>query len=90
LCAWLHDLPDDHVPAAFTDVEEIIGIPLPPSCRRHAPHWSSYDGSAVVRAIHDADWIATKDLYFALIRSYSSCMCAWSLSSILQDLAGHG
>jgi hypothetical protein len=60
LWAWLRDLPGDRIPPAFAEIEEIIGVPLPPSCRRHTAHWSSYDGSAVARAIHDAGWIATE------------------------------
>lgn len=32
----------------FAEIEEQIGIPLPPSCRRHAAHWSGYEGSAVL------------------------------------------
>jgi hypothetical protein len=34
---------------------------LPSSSRRHAAHWHSYEGSAVVRAIQDAGW-QTRDL----------------------------
>jgi hypothetical protein len=56
--AWLRTLPDDRVPATFAQIEEIIGIPLPESCRQHAAHWSSYEGSAAARAIHDAGWVA--------------------------------
>jgi hypothetical protein len=37
----------------------VIGMPLPPSCRRYPAHWYSYDGSAVARAIHDAGWRAS-------------------------------
>lgn len=44
----------------FTEVEEILGFPLPPSSRRHLPHWHSYEGSAVVRAIRDAGWSARR------------------------------
>ena len=42
----------------FAQIEEIIGMPLPRSCRQHAAHRSSYEGSAVARAIHDAGWVA--------------------------------
>jgi len=35
-------------------------MPLPPSCRKHPPHWSSYEGSAIARAIQDAGWTATR------------------------------
>jgi hypothetical protein len=54
LWAWLRTLPGDRVSATFAQIEEIIGMPLPPSCRAHAAHWSSYEGSAVARVIHDA------------------------------------
>lgn len=43
---------------SFADVEEIVGMPLPPSSRRHLPHWYGYEGSAVARAIRDAGWKA--------------------------------
>ena len=36
----------------------ILGFPLPDSCRSHSPHWYSYAGSAVARAIIDAGWHA--------------------------------
>jgi hypothetical protein len=58
LWAWLRTQPGDRVSATFAQIEEIIGMPLPPSCRQHAAHWSSYEGSAVARAIQDAGWIA--------------------------------
>lgn len=58
LWAWLRTQPGNRVPATFGQIEEIIGMPLPPSCRQHAAHWSSYEGSAVARAIHDAGWAA--------------------------------
>jgi hypothetical protein len=45
--------------ASFDDVEQVLGFPLPPSCRRHLPHWYGPEGSAVARAIHDAGWKAT-------------------------------
>ena len=48
------------VPMTFGDLEEIIGMPLPASCRKHPAHWSSYEGSAVARAIQDADWAASQ------------------------------
>ena len=50
---------DDTWSASFDDVEQILGFPLPPSCRRHLPHWYGFEGSAVARAIHDAGWKAT-------------------------------
>jgi hypothetical protein len=58
LWAWLLTLPGDRVPATFAELEEIIGMALPRSCRQHPAHWSGYEGSAVARAIHDAGWTA--------------------------------
>jgi hypothetical protein len=58
LWAWLRSRPDDRIELTFTQVEEILGFPLPPSSRKHPPHWHSYKGSAVVRAIRDAGWKA--------------------------------
>lgn len=43
----------------FAEVEEVLGFPLPNSCRHHVPYWLSYDGSAVARAIIDAGWKAS-------------------------------
>jgi hypothetical protein len=59
LWAWLRDQPGERLPVRFTEIEEVIGMPLPPSCRKHPAHWSSYEGSAVARAIRDAGWAAT-------------------------------
>lgn len=44
----------------FTEIEAILGFSLPPSARRHLPHWYGYEGSAVARAIQDAGWKATR------------------------------
>jgi hypothetical protein len=45
---------------SFSQIERILGFPLPPSSRKHLPHWYGYKGSAVARAIGDAGWKATK------------------------------
>ena len=58
LWAWLRDQPGERLETTFGEIEEIIGMRLPPSSRKHAAHWHSYDGSAVVRAVHDAGWRA--------------------------------
>lgn len=62
LWAWLISQAGEttEINVTFDEIEEIIGFPLPPSSREHTAHWSSYQGSAVVRAIHDAGFIATK------------------------------
>ena len=44
----------------FSEIEEILGFPLPPSSRKHLPHWYGYGGSAVARAIHDAGYTASR------------------------------
>jgi len=46
--------------ATFAEIEEVIGMPLPPSCRKHPAHWSGYEGSAVARAIRDAGYRAVQ------------------------------
>ena len=60
LWAWLQDQDRDEIETSFSDLEEVIGMSLPPSCRKHQAHWHSYRGSAVVRAIRDAGWKATR------------------------------
>lgn len=59
LWSWLSHLEPQPVTVTFAELEELMGGPLPSSCRRHLPHWHSYDGSAVARAIQDAGWKAT-------------------------------
>lgn len=59
LWQWLGDQEADQVTVSFRDIEELIGMPLPTSSRRHAAHWHSFEGSAVARAIIDAGWKAT-------------------------------
>lgn len=59
LWSWLHD--QERVPTTltFADLERWAGIVLPTSSRNHLPHWYSYQGSAVARAIIDAGWHAS-------------------------------
>lgn len=63
--SWSVEHPDPHSSMWMSgllrriDVEELIGFPLPPSCRRHLPHWYGAEGSAVARAIQDAGSKAT-------------------------------
>lgn len=56
---WLCAHEENSLPVTFGEVEELLGFPLPPSCRQHAAHWHSYEGSAVARAIVDAGWTAS-------------------------------
>jgi hypothetical protein len=58
LWKWLCQQPDSPVSVTFATIEETLGFALPPSCRRHLPHWYGYDGTAVGRAIRDAGWRA--------------------------------
>lgn len=58
LAQWLARQASHSIDATFDQIEEVLGFPLPPSSRRHAAHWSGYDGSAVARAISDAGWKA--------------------------------
>lgn len=60
LTQWLSVVTSGTRKMTFSEVEEIIGFPLPPSCRKHPAHWSGYEGSAVARAIHDAGSRATQ------------------------------
>ena len=57
---WLLSQPQGPISVSFADLEEIMGFPLPYSCRDHVPHWHSYAGSAVARAIIDAGWKASR------------------------------
>jgi hypothetical protein len=58
LWLWLGEQPEPQVNASFAELERILGFPLPASSRTHLPHWYSYEGSAVARAIIDAGWRA--------------------------------
>ena len=33
---------DSRIRVMFAEIEEIIGLALPPSCRKHPAHWSAY------------------------------------------------
>ena len=54
LWAWLRQQDRDEIQLDFTETEQILGIPLPPSARVHLPHWYGYRGTALGRAIRDA------------------------------------
>jgi hypothetical protein len=60
LWRWLQDQGQDEAELTFTDVEQVLGIPLPPSARNHLPHWYGYEGTALGRAIRDAGWRASR------------------------------
>ena len=58
LWSWLISQQAPSVTVSFNEVERLLGFALPPSCRRHLPHWYGYDNTAVGRAIRDAGWRA--------------------------------
>lgn len=58
LWEWLRRQTADPIRATFGQIEGVLGFPLPPSSRRHLPHWYGYGGSAVARAIRDAGYRA--------------------------------
>mgnify|MGYP000505615506 CR=1 FL=1 len=60
LWEWLGQQREPVVTATFGEVERVLGFPLPPSGRRHLPHWYGYDNTAVGRAIRDAGWRARR------------------------------
>jgi hypothetical protein len=58
LWEWLRTQTESPVTASFSQIERELGFTLPPSSRRHLPHWYGYTGTAVGRAIRDAGWRA--------------------------------
>lgn len=60
LWRWLTEQKSDEIRLSFGEVEQILGLPLPPSARNHLPHWYGYDGTALGRAIRDAGWKASQ------------------------------
>lgn len=60
LWRWLQEQGRDEVRLTFADVEQVLGMPLPQSARRHPTHWYGYEGTALGRAIRDAGWHASQ------------------------------
>jgi len=60
LWRWLQDQGRDEVNLTFADIEQVLGMPLPQSARRHPTHWYGYAGTALGRAIRDAGWHASQ------------------------------
>lgn len=52
----LRDSDQARLDMTFHEIEEALGFPLPPSSRKHPPHWYGYGGSAVARAVRDAGY----------------------------------
>ena len=57
---WLSSSESASISMTFAEIEDILGLPLPDSCRSHTAHWHSNEGSAVARAIVDAGWKASQ------------------------------
>lgn len=45
LTQWLRTQPEDLIPMTFSSLEEMIGLPLAPSARKHLPYWYSVRNS---------------------------------------------
>jgi hypothetical protein len=58
LWRWLQEQGRDEIRLSFADIEQVLGMSLPPSARRHLAHWHGYEGTALGRAIRDAGWRA--------------------------------
>lgn len=56
---WLLNHTGNRIETTMSDIEDVLGFPLPASSHNHLAHWYSYEGSAVARAILDAGWRAT-------------------------------
>lgn len=60
LWRWLVAETRNELTVTFQELEDRIGTPLPPSCRKHEAHWLGYKGTAIGRAIRDAHWRASQ------------------------------
>lgn len=60
LWRWLSTESRGQLKVTFVEIEDRIGTPLPPSCRKYPAHWQGYENSAVGRAIRDAGWRASQ------------------------------
>jgi Protein of unknown function DUF262/Family of unknown function (DUF6416)/Protein of unknown function (DUF1524) len=58
LWRWLQEQGRDEINLSFADIEQVLGMSLPQSARRHLTHWYGYEGTALGRAIRDAGWRA--------------------------------
>lgn len=57
LQSHLKELPGSQLPMTFSEVERVLGFPLPPSARSHPAWWSNNRGTNVaVKAWRDAGW----------------------------------
>ena len=60
LQAYLESRPGDLWEATFSEVEAVLGEPLPYSARRHRPWWSNGGGHTQTRAWRSAGWKTVK------------------------------
>ena len=60
LRAHLESLPGDRWETTFSEVEAVLGEPLPYSARRHRPWWSNGGGHIQTRAWRGAGWKTAK------------------------------
>ena len=59
LWQWLQDQGRDEINSPFANIEQVLGISLPHSARRHLTHWYGSEGTALGRAIRDMDGALT-------------------------------
>jgi hypothetical protein len=65
---WLRGLDVERVTTGFSEIESVLGRPLPSSARRHRAWWANHDGSPQGRAWLDAGWcVAAVDMATARI-----------------------
>ena len=56
LWVWLRADEQRERAVSFSELERLLGFPLPSSSRSYTAHWYSYASSSVARAIIDAAW----------------------------------
>lgn len=59
LIDWLQAQSTDRLPVSFSDLEDVLGWPLPDAARQHPPYWYSTDNS-LGRAIAGGGFKATR------------------------------
>ena len=59
---FLRSLEQDEITLSFTEIEDIIAAPLPPSARRHRAWWTNNDSMPQARAWLGAGWKVSQAL----------------------------
>ena len=54
---WLKRQTGDELSASFSDVEDILQVPLPQAAKEHEALWYADEDSTVGRAVRDAGWL---------------------------------